>query len=76
MYTILRGSFHDVMEPLADKTLALLIQLPPSLQIKEGLDALRELDFELEDTFRYAIEVRHPSWYSKYFPRNNRNCRD
>jgi uncharacterized protein YecE (DUF72 family) len=50
------------MEPLADKTLALLIQLPPSLQIKEGLDALRELDFELEGTFRYAIEVRHPSW--------------
>ena len=39
------GDFHDVMEPLADKTLALLIQLTPSLQIKEGLDALRELDF-------------------------------
>ena len=39
------------MEPLADKTLALLIQLRASLQIKEGLDALRELDFELESTF-------------------------
>jgi uncharacterized protein YecE (DUF72 family) len=59
------GQFYDVMEPLADKTLALLIQLPPSLQIKEGLDALRELDFELEGAFRYPIEVRHPSWYNE-----------
>jgi uncharacterized protein YecE (DUF72 family) len=59
------GQFFEVMEPLADKTLALLIQLPPSLQIKEGLDALRELDFELEGTFRYAIEARHPSWYNE-----------
>ncbi len=59
------GQFYDVMEPLADKTLALLIQLPPSMQIKEGLDALHELDFELEGTFRYAIEVRHPSWYNE-----------
>ena len=30
------GQFLEVMEPLADKILALLIQLPPSLQIKEG----------------------------------------
>ena len=45
------GQFFEVMEPLADKTLALLIQLRASLQIKEGLDALRELDFELESTF-------------------------
>jgi len=59
------GEFPDVMEPLADKILALLIQLPPSLQIKEGLDALRDLDFEFEGTFRYAIEVRHPSWYDE-----------
>ncbi len=59
------GQFYDVMEPLADKTLALLIQLPPSMQIKEGLDALHELDFELEGTFRYAIEVRDPSWYNE-----------
>jgi uncharacterized protein YecE (DUF72 family) len=35
------------------------------LQIKEGLDALRELDFELEGAFRYPIEVRHPSWYNE-----------
>ena len=29
--------FFEAMRPLADKTLALLIQLPPSLQMLEGL---------------------------------------
>jgi uncharacterized protein YecE (DUF72 family) len=52
------------MEPLADKTLALQIQFPPSLQIKEGLKALEELDFDFTDRFRYAIEVRHLSCFN------------
>jgi uncharacterized protein YecE (DUF72 family) len=43
--------------------LALLIQLPPSLQILEGLENLRELVRELDTRFRYAIEVRHRSWF-------------
>ena len=30
------GQFFESMRPLADKTLALLIQLPPSLHIFEG----------------------------------------
>ena len=29
--------FYERLEPLKDKMLALLIQLPPSYQIKEGL---------------------------------------
>src|SRR6516164_3805912 len=45
------------------KTLALLIQLPPSLQIFEGLGRLRELVLELDTRFRYAVEVRHSSWF-------------
>ena len=55
--------FFEAIGPLSDKTLALLIQLPPSLQIFEGLEALRELVSELDTKFRYAIEVRHPSWF-------------
>jgi uncharacterized protein YecE (DUF72 family) len=55
--------FFDVMAPLKNKTLALLIQLPPSLQIHKGLDHLRELVPQLDQRFRYAIEVRHPSWF-------------
>jgi uncharacterized protein YecE (DUF72 family) len=55
--------FFEAMGPLSDKMLALLIQLPPSLQIHEGLQSLRELVTELDTRFRYAVEVRHSSWF-------------
>ena len=51
------------MGPLENKTLALLIQLPPSIQIHEGLERLRDLVPELDNRFRYAVEVRHRSWF-------------
>jgi len=35
--------FFEAIGPLSDKTLALLTQLPPSLQIHEGLERLREI---------------------------------
>jgi len=56
--------FYKAMEPLKDKLLTLLIQFPPSFKIKEGLDALGKYDFYFDDTFRYSIEVRHPSWFN------------
>lgn len=65
------------MEPLKDRILALLIQFPPSLHIKEGLEALGKYDFYFDDTFRYAIEVRHPSWFSDLaynFLKDNQIC--
>jgi len=55
--------FFEAIGPLSDNTLALLIQLPPSLQIHEVLEAFRELMPELDPRFRYAIEVRHLSWF-------------
>src|SRR5947208_6355401 len=55
--------FFDTMVPLSDKTLALLIQLPLSLHIFEGLQSLRELVPRLDTRFRYAVEVRHSSWF-------------
>src|ERR687895_2625206 len=48
---------------LQEKTLALLIQLPPSMQIFPGLEGLKGLLPYLDDRFRYAVEVRHPSWF-------------
>lgn len=67
--------FYSRMEPIKDKLLALLIQLPPSYELKEGLDSFRNYDFFFDDTFRYAIEVRHPSWFSdlayNFFRNNN-----
>src|SRR5215467_117801 len=55
--------FFEAMGRLSNKTLALLIQLPLSLHIHEGLKRLRELVPTLDTRFRYAIEVRHTSWF-------------
>jgi uncharacterized protein YecE (DUF72 family) len=57
--------FFDVMRPLRTKMLALLLQLPPSLTVKEGLKKLEILIHMLDPDFRYAIEVRHNSWFDK-----------
>ena len=37
--------------------LALLIQLPPSMGIVEGMNRLRDIIPELDKRFRYAVEV-------------------
>jgi uncharacterized protein YecE (DUF72 family) len=67
--------FYETMAPLKDKMLALLIQLPPSYELKDGLEDLRGYDFFFDDTFRYAVEVRHPSWFNdmayNFFRNNN-----
>jgi uncharacterized protein YecE (DUF72 family) len=59
--------FYDAMESLYDKILVFLIQLPPSLQIAEGLDLIKNLQYQLDPSFRYAIEVRHQSWFNELF---------
>ena len=69
--------FFDAIGPLADKMLALLIQLPPSLQIVEGLESLRELVKELDTRFTYAVEVRDRTWFQDLaynFFANNSIC--
>ena len=67
--------FLENIGPLEKKTLALLIQLPPSLEIMQGLEGLRNLLPLLDDRFRYAIEVRHHSWFQdlayNFFADNN-----
>jgi uncharacterized protein YecE (DUF72 family) len=67
--------FYNAMKPLKNKLLALLIQLPPGLKITEGMEALKQYDFFFDDTYRYAVEVRHPSWFSdlayNFFSNNN-----
>ena len=67
--------FFKAMEPLHSKLLALLIQLPPSLDITEGLQGLREIIPLLDNRFRYAIEIRNHSWFQdlayNFFDKNN-----
>jgi uncharacterized protein YecE (DUF72 family) len=68
-------TFLNNMEPLQEKTLALLIQLPPSMEIMPGLEGLKELLPYLDGRFRYAVEVRHSSWFQdlayNFFTNNN-----
>ena len=69
--------FFESISELKEKLLALLIQLPPSIQIVEGLDALRGILPYLDKGFRYAVEVRHRSWFQDLaynFFKNNRMC--
>lgn len=52
------------LEPLIDKTLTLLIQLPPFLSEKRGFTSLQDMVKHLDKRFRYSLEVRHPSWFN------------
>ena len=69
--------FFESISELKEKLLALLIQLPPSMDIVEGLDALRIIFPYLYKRFRYAVEVRNRSWFQDLaynFFRNNQMC--
>jgi uncharacterized protein YecE (DUF72 family) len=55
--------FFSSMIYLEDKVLALLIQLPLSMVIVEGMNGLRDIIPELDKRFRYAVEVRDSSWF-------------
>jgi uncharacterized protein YecE (DUF72 family) len=68
--------FFQSMLPLKEKTLALVMQLPPSLRITEGIENLRQhVVPELDSRFRYAIEVRDRGWFQdlayNFFADNN-----
>lgn len=53
--------FYKSFEPLKGRTLALLLQLPPSMSMKEGLKKIETFPFA--KGYRYAVEVRHKSWF-------------
>ena len=55
--------FLENIKPLEEKTLALPIKLNPSMQIMPGLESLRNFLPLLDGGFRYAVEVRHHSWF-------------
>jgi uncharacterized protein YecE (DUF72 family) len=57
-------SFFSSLANLEDKVLALLIQLPPSMGIVEGMNGLRDIIPELDKRFRYtgssSLEEKKP----------------
>jgi uncharacterized protein YecE (DUF72 family) len=69
--------FFKSISGLDNKILALLIQLPPSLKITEGIEGLKQIIPELDKRFRYAVEVRDRSWFQDLaynFFANNKLC--
>jgi uncharacterized protein YecE (DUF72 family) len=52
------------LEPLIEKTITLLIQLPPFLSEKKGFSLLQYMVRYLDKRFRYSIEFRHSSWFN------------
>src|SRR6185295_2290259 len=55
--------FYKAFEPMKSKTLALLLQLPPSMTMKEGLKKIEK--FPYAEGYRYAVDVRHQSWFDQ-----------
>lgn len=55
--------FYKSFQPLKDKVLCLLLQLPPSMTMREGLKKVEHFPFE--KGYRYAVEVRHKTWFDK-----------
>ena len=52
------------LEPLIEKTLTLLIQLPPFLSEKKGFSPFQNIIRHLDKRFGYSLEVRHSSWFN------------
>lgn len=57
--------FFYSIEPLVDKTLLLLIQLPPYLSEKKGFEPLKYLIAKSDNRFKYALEVRESTWFDE-----------
>lgn len=55
--------FFFVLEPILEKTLMLLIQLPSFMSAKVGLESLKRFLYKLDNRYRYALEVREASWF-------------
>lgn len=56
--------FMQIVKLLEEKSGPILIQFPPTFRF-EQLKMLEKFLAFLPGGFRYAVEVRHPSWYSQ-----------
>jgi uncharacterized protein YecE (DUF72 family) len=61
-------AFAASLEPLGDRLLAVLLQLPPSLTAGEGRDRLARLLATRPAGLPVVVEVRHPSWDAPWLP--------
>jgi uncharacterized protein YecE (DUF72 family) len=59
--------FYSSLSPLKEKSLAFLIQMPPSLSFKTGFKLLKNFCDILDTSYRYAVEARQTSWFNEAF---------
>jgi uncharacterized protein YecE (DUF72 family) len=59
-------AFAASLAPLGDRLLAVLLQLPPSLEAGEGRERLERLLATRPEGLPVVVEVRHPSWYGDW----------
>ncbi|MFZ1077657.1 MAG: DUF72 domain-containing protein [Nitrosotalea sp.] len=57
--------FINSIKPLESKMKILVIQLPPSLSFAEAKPNLEKMVNHLPKNYRYAVEGRHPSWFTE-----------
>lgn len=65
------GRFIESIQTLEDKLGVVLIQFPPDFNSSK-IDVLAEFIARLPDGIRYAVEIRHISWFKDMSPKNNR----
>ena len=56
--------FLNSIKPLEHKMKVIVIQLPPSLSFSESKINLEKMVNHLPNNYRYAVEGRHPSWFT------------
>ena len=57
--------FLHAIKPLGSKMKILVIQLPPSLSFEESETNLDKMVKHLPKNYSYAVEGRHPSWFTE-----------
>ncbi len=57
--------FLNAIKPLGKKMKILVIQLPPSLSFTKAELNLDKMVSHLPKNYRYAVEGRHPSWFTE-----------
>ncbi len=56
--------FMTAIKPIGSKMKIIVIQLPPSLSFTEARTNLEKMLDHLPNGYRYAVEGRHPSWFT------------
>jgi uncharacterized protein YecE (DUF72 family) len=57
--------FQKVVQNLGSKLGCIVIQMPPYFKLETGKERLKEFMSQMDPKIRFAIELRHKSWYNE-----------